>query len=175
MKKTIIGIDPGASGGIAIYTDGKATAVKMPKGADATNEYFRYLRETFENAIVFIERVSHFAGGADDAPGKKFAIAKMMENYTVLKTLLKTNNLPFVEVPSVSWQSVLFKRVKGESKEARKKKYKEYASENYPEIKVTLSNADALCILSFGRIKLDEDPDWLTGKIIGDAPKNLFN
>jgi len=175
MKKTIIGIDPGASGGIAIYTDGKATAVKMPKGADATNEYFGYLRETFENAIVFIERVSHFAGGADDAPGKKFAIAKMMENYTILKTLLKTNSLPFCEVHSSSWQGALLTRVKGESKQIRKKRYKDYAQQHYPEVKVTLSNSDALCIVSFGRIKLEEDPDWLTGKIVGDAPKNLFN
>jgi len=164
--KTIIGIDPGASGGIAIHFEGKTTAVKMPKGTMALNDFFKMLSGDYENTIVFMEKVSHFAGGADDAGGKKFGIAKMMANYQELKTLLVTNNLPFVEVPSVTWQSVLIKRVKGETKLQRKNKYKYFAIENYPTVKVTLAIADALCLVSFGLNKINNDPYWIDDRII---------
>lgn len=174
MKKTIIGIDPGASGGIAIYNEGKATAVAMPKGTDALNDYFAYIRESHDNAIVFLEKVNAFRGDKND-PGKSFGIDKMLENMQELKTLLKTNKLPYCLVPPVTWQSVLKLSFRGMEKPERKKKYKAHSQERYPEVKVTNATADALCLVSFGRIKLEEDPDWLTGKIIGDAPKNLFN
>jgi len=167
MKYTIIGIDPGASGGIAIYDNGNIEAFKIPKASIDLNDKFAYIKENFENPLVFLEKVSHFSGGADDAVGKKFAIAKMMDGYTKLKTLLETNRLPYCEVHPATWQTALIKRIKGESKQIRKNRYKALAQENYPEIKVTLAISDALCIMSFGRIKVLNDWYWIEGRLIG--------
>lgn len=170
MSETVIvGIDPGASGGIAFWRNETVTAGKMPKGTDALNAYFSELRSENENVIVFLEIVSHYAGGGDDAPGKKFAIAKMMNQYQELKTLLSINKLPYVEVHSATWQGNVGKRVKGETKKQRKDKYKAFAIENYPTLKVTLNTSDALCILSFGRSKMKHDRAWVLDRL----PKNI--
>lgn len=177
MKKeiTIVGIDPGASGGIAVYKNERVTAAKMPKGTDVVNDYFKSLRNDNESILIFLETVSHYAGGADDAPGKKFAIAKMMNQFQELKTLLKVNNLPYVEVHSATWQGFVGKRIKGESKKDRKEKYKQYAIEKYPATKVTLAISDALCIMSFGKHKLESDIYWVEDRLTGEKPLNLFS
>lgn len=174
MKKAIIGIDPGASGGIAIYCDGSVTAVKMPKRTEAINDYFRHISETYDKRIVFVEKVQHF--GSDDATGgKKFGIAKMMANYQELKTLLKVNDLPYVEVAAVTWQKELLVRIKGETKAARKNRYKDFAQTSYPMIKVNLATSDALCLVSFGRRMLTDNPYWVEQKIVGKKNTDLFS
>jgi hypothetical protein len=151
-KRTVVGIDPGASGGIAFYNE-KAFAVKMPKTTGEINDIFKYIHE-LGKCIVFIEKVNHFI--SDDAePGKKFGIQKMMNNYQELITLLKVNNMHYVEVYAQTWQSKLLPRKKGESKTERKNKYKEFAQSEFPDIKVNLGVSDALCILKYGMNNLN--------------------
>lgn len=174
MKKTVVGIDPGASGSIAHYKNGVAVAVNMPKTTDELNEYFSLLREGNEDIIVFLEKVNHFTSDDTD-PGKKFAIQKMVNNYVQLKTLLSVNKLPYCEVHAATWQSQLLPRFKGEEKSARKKRYLEHAQKLYPEVKVTLSKSDALCIMRFGMERLVDNPKWVQEKTIGSQINNLFN
>ena len=75
-KNTIIGIDPGATGGIALFANGKIQAFKMPKDLLALNDWFTFVKETYSNVIVFIEKVQAYRGNEDDIPGKKFGINK---------------------------------------------------------------------------------------------------
>jgi hypothetical protein len=170
---TIIGIDPGSSGGIAHYKNSKAYAVKMPKKTNELNDYFKMLRSENESVIVFLEKVSHFLTG-DDAPGKKFAIQKMMNSYQELKTLLQVNNLPYCEVHPATWQTNLLERRKGESKQDRKRRYSEFAKGKYPELKVTLSTSDALCIMTFGFNKVNYDTKWINERIVNYTSNKLF-
>lgn len=62
MKKTIIGIDPGKQGGIAFLTENNSNAVKMPQTVRELNTYLKYLKETYPNPIIFIEKVQAYRG-----------------------------------------------------------------------------------------------------------------
>jgi len=101
IKQTIITIDPGSSGGIAYFVNNKIHAVKMPKSVPEMNEFFQYLKSNFENPIVFIEKVQAY-GKEDDAPGKKFAINKMLANYEQILTVIKLTPFVYVEVYPVT-------------------------------------------------------------------------
>lgn len=171
--KTIIGIDPGAGGGIAVFKKGYATAVNMPK-TDELNRYLKTLREENEDIIVFIEKVNSFRDDKKEG-GKSFGIDKMLAQYAELLTLLKINNLPYCEVYPISWQSHLGLARRGVEKSIRKGLYKEYAQKTFPEVKVNLKTSDALCIVQFGRDKTQLDMSWVLERIKNGPNKNLFN
>jgi hypothetical protein len=61
-KKTIIAIDPGASGGIAVFANGKIQAVKMPKNVREMKDYLEFQVETHGECIVYIEKVQSYRG-----------------------------------------------------------------------------------------------------------------
>lgn len=180
-KQTILAIDPGAGGGIALLTNGTVHAVPMPKDVDEMNQYFTYIFNTYENIIVIIEKVSLW-GKADDAPGKKFGIQKMLKNYEQLLTVIKMIGFRFIEVPPVTWQTTLglkMKKDKGmeysEFKSFRKRVYKEYATKCFPTIKrVTLKTSDALCLLRFGIVKIDNDIDWIRERLQNNNHKTTL-
>lgn len=174
--QTIIGIDPGAQGGIALYNyKAGITAVKMPKSIDDLNDYLKYIKDTYEKPLCFLERVSKYRGDAD-AGGKQFGIDKMLANYERLKTVLTLCKIPFIEVAPISWQAGLKLRKKGESKTDRKNRYKAAAAKYYPEIKrVTLWSSDALCLVQFGRLKFNTDLNWITDKLTIEVQTELFN
>lgn len=171
IRNTIVTIDPGASGSIVVYINGRAQAVKMPKEPIEMNEYFEYIKRTHENIVVFIEKVQAYSKG-DDTPGKKFGINKMLANYSQLLTIIKINGFRFVEVYPVTWQSVLGlsrKKPKGmdfyKFKSIRKNLYKEYAQKHFPGLKVTLATSDALCLVRFAIIKIEQDIGWIRERI----------
>lgn len=164
---TIVAIDPGKSGGIATYAKGKIHAGKMGT-IQEVKLYLDYVNNTYENIIVFIEKVQAYRGKEDDAPGKKFGINKMLKNYTQLVTCITLMGLHFIEVYPISWQSKLGLSFRGQklTKTERKNKYKIYAGNCFPEIpKVTLNIADALCICQFALIKLKDDHLWIDDKL----------
>lgn len=179
-RKTIIAIDPGKSGGIAIYSDGRATASKMPSGIKEFDSILKSWDSTYEDIIVFIEKVQAYGVG-DDAPGKKFGINKMLKNYNQLLASFEINRVKYVEVYPISWQSTLKlkkKAIKGQPKETkteRKNRYKEYAERCFPEIeKVTHAIGDALCILQFSLVKIKQDPKWISDRMVKSNDESLF-
>jgi len=166
MSRAVIGIDPGANGGIAVYTKGRATAVRMPKDVFELNTYLKFLIDTYETPLVFIEKVQAFIED-DAAPGKKFAINKMLDNQSQIHTILKLNGIPYVEVYPVSWQNNAYIKChqKDAAKGDRKKHYAHIAQTTFPEVKVNLSVADALCLIIFGTDKLKNDINWVIDRV----------
>lgn len=182
MIDCVIGIDPGASGGIAIFQPGKNTkTVKMPKDVKDLRDFFAYYAENFK-PIVFLEKLSvrmDDVNSADDPSvnrGKIFRIQKMMENYVELKTIMESSGIPYVMVHPMSWQTKLKLRKPGmkEEKADRKKRFRRTAGEFYPEINPTLWNADALLIMHFGRYALVNEPQWVRANMPQDAFGRLF-
>lgn len=172
----IIGIDPGASGGIAIFSKSGLGCSKMPMKVVRKNGHKRNRTDVEElseillhqkmdfKPIVFIEKVQ--AWGSDtDAPGKRFNIQKMLANYEVLLTIIKMSDIPVVEVPPRTWQTYLGLVKKGLEKSQRKKVYLRAAQSYYPENKATLWNSDAICLVQFGRMKNQFDSDWIKDQI----------
>lgn len=176
---TIIGIDPGAAGGIAIFQPGKITrTVKMPKEIRELGEFFSYYAENFR-PLVFLEKLSVRPDDVKDNPGKIYRIQQMLANYEHLKALLENVGLPYVLVHPGKWTAYLGLRLvrKGcikETKQERKNRYKKYAQKNYPEVNVTLWNADALNILHFGRKILVNDPNWVKSNLPKKELEKLF-
>ena len=173
MKKydIVIGIDPGATGAISIKDkDGKISVFKMPK---TTNELHGFLVDYSgkENVFCFIEKVGAFVG---DDPGKRFGIIKMIEQFKSIKVCLEILKIPYIEIAAVTWQSRLkFKRIKGQSKTDRKRRYTNWAKKWVPGVKILATQGDAVCILACG-LKMIENNDPLLGGDIHSQIEELF-
>lgn len=178
-KNTIVTIDPGSGGGIAVFSNGRIHAVAMPSDVNEMNEYLKYLNSTYDDIFVFIEKVQAFAND-DDAPGKKFAINKMLANYQQILTVVKLTGFRFVEVYPVSWQTTLglkmpkTKGVPEETKTERKNRYKDYAQNCFPELKVNLKTSDALCLVQFALVKIQNDIGWIRERIQNEQKSRLL-
>lgn len=172
----IIGIDPGAMGGIAINVAGKNVIVaKNPKDVRDLMDILSYYADTY-HPIIFLEKlqvrpddIKVDESGAN--LGKMYRIQRMLANFEHLKASIEMSGIPYCLVHPLSWQSKLGLRTKGvhEEKSERKKRYKEIAGKLYPEVKTTLWNADALLILEFGKRMLVDE----TGRkwILSNLPK----
>ena len=168
----VIGVDPGSNGGIAIFIPGQLSkAVKMPKDITELRDFFAYYKENYK-PIVFLEKLSVRPDDVvvkDDraAMGKMYRIQKLMANYEHLKAIIETIGIPYVQVHPLSWQTKLKLRVRGqhEEKAVRKRRYAEVAGKLYPEVKVTMWNADALLIMHFGRYALVNEPQWVKAQL----------
>lgn len=171
----VIGIDPGANGGIAIFVPGRNTRVaKMPKDITELRDFFAHYAENFK-PIVFLEKLSVrpddvSVQGDRAAMGKMYRIQKLMANYEHLKAIIEMSGIPYVMVHPGKWTAYLGLRLvrkngPKETKQERKNRYKEFAQKNYPGINVTLWNADALNILHFGRAVLVRDPKWVKANL----------
>lgn len=178
----VIGIDPGANGGIAVYLpDQHAKAVKMPKDVSKLATFLAYYAENFK-PVVFIEKLSVRPDDVSVADqranmGKLYRIQRMMANYERLKMTIENAGIPYVMVHPMSWQTRLKLRERGsdESKADRKRRYQAMAAHLYPEIRVTLWNADALLIMHFGRWALVNIPKWVRENLPTKEHDKLFD
>ena len=177
----VIGIDPGAAGGLAVFIPGQNTkALKMPKDITDLRGFFAYYVENYK-PIVFLEKLSVrpddvMVQGDRAALGKLYRVQKMMANFEHLKALIETAGIPYVLVHPLSWQTKLKLRVRGqhEEKADRKRRYKDAAAQYYPGVDVTLWNADALLLMHFGRWALVNEPKWVKANLPDREYNKLF-
>lgn len=179
----LIGIDPGAAGGIAVYIPSnpaatKVKVVKMPKDMAELRDFFVYYAENYR-PLVFLEKLSvrpdDIKVEGDSANlGKLYRVQKMMANFEHLKALVETSGIPYVMTHPLKWQTALNLRRKGEDKADRKRRYVEVAHSKYPGIKTTLWNADALLLLHFGRVVLANDLKWVLANLPQREQNKLF-
>lgn len=163
----ICAIDPGKTGAIAFYTSkGSVSSIKMPDTPSEIWNQIINLKETYGSFIVFIERVQMWVQDSLDVnKGKQFRISKMVSDYDTLIAMFEVNKIPVVQVAPTTWQKEMDLYHPKKDKTQRKNLYKRFAARKYPGIKVTLTNADALCILSFSRQRTVTSPDWVLKNI----------
>jgi hypothetical protein len=146
-KHYYIGIDPGGSGGIAILnTFGMVHAVTpMPDTpTDILNLLSQYGDTENERIICVIERV-HGMPGMGGASMFTFG-----ENYGYCQMALLANKIPFEDHTPQKWMKYYqLKRAKEQSKTEWKNVLKAQAQQLFPNVKVTLSTADALLIAHY--------------------------
>ena len=179
----VIGIDPGANGGIAVFIPGQHTkALKMPKDITELRDFFAYYHENYK-PVVFLEKLSVrpddvVVQGDRAAMGKLYRIQRLMANFEHLKALIETAGIPYVMVHPMTWQTKLKLRCRTpgfvESKADRKHRYQDKAASLYPEIKTTLWNADALLLMHFGRWALVNEPKWVKAQLPEREYQKLF-
>lgn len=141
-----IGIDPGASGGIAwIDERGKACVEKMPETlADIWNliESIRYdSTDNFgQNCKACLEQV-HSMPGQGVSSSFKFG-----NGFGHLEMALTAAGIPFERVTPQKWQKAMGCMTKGQKNITKKR-----AQELFPAIKCTHAISDAILIAEYGR------------------------
>jgi crossover junction endodeoxyribonuclease RuvC len=144
---TILGIDPGLSGGIACKNDQAVTAFPMPQTEGDLIELLRTLIVPGKT-VVFLEEVGGFTGKGQ--PGS--AMFKFGRNFGFVLGVIQTMNVRVELVRPQKWQKP-FGLGTASSCETRtdwKGKLRALAQRLYPELKPTLATADAILIMEYG-------------------------
>lgn len=145
--KTIIGIDPGKSGGIAWIADGRPCVEKMPDTIqdlwelilDITGVSKRYVQP--EELKAYIEAVH-----SSPQMGVKSAFT-FGNGFGHLEMALTAAGIPFERVRPQKWQQAMGCLTKGDKNVSKRR-----AQELFPRMKVTHATADALLLAEYGRI-----------------------
>ena len=155
--KTIIAIDPGASGGLAVARFGKTECYPIP---DTHGDLLALLRDIKAAAdlecephgpkpatVCVLEEVNGFTGKAQ--PGS--AMFRFGEHFGFVKGVVQALGIKLVLVRPQTWQKVfgLGTASRCTGKTEWKNKLKAEAQRRFPHLKVTLKTADALLILEF--------------------------
>jgi crossover junction endodeoxyribonuclease RuvC len=153
MRKTIIAIDPGSSGGIAyrLAQNERAVADKMPDTEGDVVDHLKHICEASEGPaeiVAFVEQVGGFIQG-NPAPGS--AMFNFGRNFGFILGCLQMAGVRVELVRPQKWQAAIGIPKSGGEKSEHKRRMKEKAQQLYPECKVTLSTADALLLLEFAK------------------------
>lgn len=139
----IVAIDPGVGGAFAIL-DTSVVAIQtclMPDGMTGIVDRLRVLK-TDDAGYAYMEKVGCYMPGNSGPASVKFA-----RHCGVLETALYCTGWPTTMVLPNTWMKFLGTMPK--EKMDRKRFIKEMMQRRFPQLKVTLTNADALGLLVF--------------------------
>jgi len=149
MIKNIIGIDPGANGGIAWISDGKACVEKMPDTLQDLWDLILDIRDGGEprqrldkvvlGHVAYIEQVH-----SSPQMGVKSAFT-FGNGFGHLEMALTAAGIPFERVRPQVWQKELSCLTGGDKNVSKRR-----AQELFPHLKVIHATADALLIAHYG-------------------------
>lgn len=134
---TIIGIDPGKSGGIAIIKNGQAWADKMPETEKDLWDYFDSL---LEDGFAYLEKVHAMP---KQGVTSTFSFG---QNFGMLIMALTAAAIPFELVTPQRWQKELGCLSHGDKNVTKRR-----AQQLFPGLTITHATADALLIAEYGR------------------------
>ena len=137
----IIGIDPGAKGGVAIYDEAKDNMIlhKCPETPKEMAAIINTAKVKDKNTFCVIEKVHAFP---TDARSSAF---KFGCNFGKWLGILGAYDIPTLEVTPQTWMKPLQPLPK--IKRERKNELKQIAINLFPENKITLSTSDAALIV----------------------------
>jgi hypothetical protein len=136
-----IAIDPGMNGGFAIADGDEIEVIKMPDTYPGILDVLHKLSMDIIRPSVVIEDVGYHVQGNHASASCKFA-----RHVGHLEMALYAVNMPVQRVRPVKWQRMFTLPT---DKKQRKRKMKELMAAQYPYLKVTDWNADALGILTW--------------------------
>lgn len=143
--KTIIAVDPGVSGGLAIKQDDLIELHSMP---ETLSEMHRILADNrTKDSEIYIEDIPKFTG--KNIPSSTTAV--LFQSMGRLEGIAIALGYSLHRIPPKMWQEPLGL---GKAKDCAnssewKRKLKNKAAELYPTLEPTLKTADALLILHF--------------------------
>lgn len=155
---TIVAVDPGSSGAIALFGDaanGRVVAVEpfVDDELGIIAQVGRFAARALElcgSPRCIIERVHAMPGGGDRKMGATSAFA-FGGAYRFARCCLLHTGLPFEDVPPQTWQKGLgLGKVAGPD---RKRALKALAQERFRGQKVTLRTADALLLAEWAWLR----------------------
>ena len=143
--ETIIGVDPGANGGIAWITDGKACVEKMP---DTLQDLWELIRDITNHPRSSLDGRKYKAYIEQVSSSPQMGVVSAFSfgrGYGNLEMALTAAGVPFERVRPQVWQKALGCMTKGDKNVSKRK-----AQELFPDRKVTHATADALLIAYYG-------------------------
>lgn len=151
MNKVTIGIDPGTSGGLAVFDGSRMEAYKMPETFPDIYESLKEIRDTYitdSDIIVYLENVGHGMPGQSSKATATFA-----RHNGHLEMALYALGMRTEMVTPQKWMKY-YSNSLGKSSDCEKKEWKNKlkceAQRLFPSVKVTLWNADAILIANYG-------------------------
>ena len=145
--RRILAIDPGASGGIAHFANGRVIVEPMPDTyGDIRDVMINYLSQS---EVVYLEKVGGYVGGKG-APGS--AMFNFGYNVGFLHGLIASMNLRMIEVTPQRWQKTISAGNKATHGTKWKAHLKQLAQQRQPALGITLKTADAILILEHAMI-----------------------
>lgn len=141
---TIIAIDPGKSGGLAIHDNGETAAHKMPDTLKAVAELVNVTSDI--SAVAYVEHVPAFIPSS--RPKNMFRLG---ENFGGVQGVLAAVGIRTILVRPAKWQAfyAVGKRSQCRTDSEWKNKLKAEAQRRFPKLTVTLATADALLLLDY--------------------------
>ena len=140
----IVGIDPGAKGGLAWQVPGFSVAVEnMPDTPHELVQLFECIQKDGD-VRVFLEEVGGYIGGPGAPGSRMFAFG---QNFGQILGVCAALGIPVELVKPGKWMKALSLGTSaGRSKSQWKNHLKTRALQLYPDVSVTLKVADALLI-----------------------------
>lgn len=177
----IVAVDPGKSGAVVVSRDSVVESFDTPvTRRDCFDLAVRLAKEAFpDRPVVYIEKITGFVAGA--GPGQMFQFGEVVER---IGCAFEFAGCRIVEVTPQKWQKhvgightpnvaveknatpetiMAARSANARRKRDRKNQYKAEAQRRFPDVRVTLKNADALLILEYGRwLEHGQQPgEWL--------------
>lgn len=147
---TILGIDPGQNGGLAVIDDyGNVSVSKMPPTMTEIFFALKEIKQAHPDTTVFLEDVGQGMPGQSSKATATFA-----RHNGHLEMALFALEMPTEKIKPSKWEKSLSNTIgtsKGHSKTEWKNILKDEAQRRFPKVKVTLWAADALLIAAYGK------------------------
>ena len=143
-KDYVIGLDPGASGGVTVLSRSGELVESLPM-PDTLADLWSLIEKYSDNSVAYLEKVGAM-------PGQGVAsMFKFGQQYGYLQMALTAARIPFYDVTPMKWQKALgLLSKKGEGKTEHKSRMKGAAQQYFPKAKVTLKNSDSILIAFYG-------------------------
>ena len=152
-----IGIDPGVSGGIAVFHE-RAGHVEIHtlKFADKTEaDVAKWLRGFClggESPMCYLEQVGAAGGGPLGRRQGANSMFTFGKSYGFLRGVLVALGIPFEDVRPAKWLHAMgLKGIKDEGQTAKKNRHKQKAQQLFPHVKLTHATADAILLAEYAR------------------------
>ena len=139
----ILALDPGQSGGIAwMDDDGIVNCADMPPTPGDILDQLRTLKVMGRETVAYMEKTGTYIPGNSGPAACKFA-----RGCGLLEGAIMALSIPLIEVAPTVWMKALGSLPK--DKRERKNAIKAFMQARYPHLKITLSTADALGLLTY--------------------------
>ena len=149
--KTIVAIDPGVTGGIAVWGYGKSECHPMPETEGDRVDFIKSLKAAASmeggEVVCVLEKVGGYAGKGQ--PGS--AMFVFGENFGFFKGVIQALEIRLELVRPQEWQKGLGLGTASAcaGKSEWKNKLKAEAQRRFPHLRVTRETADAVLILDY--------------------------
>lgn len=154
---TLLAIDPGANGGyMARVGDNSPITGPLPDTeGDILLMVEMFALTPHEKKVCYLENLVKFTG----SPMPSSAMATYASNWGFLKGVLMAHKFQLVLVTPQKWQGAVgLGTSKGMTKTAWKNKIKAESQRLYPNVKITLANADAAMIFRYAELQERQNP-----------------